>query len=108
MHFLTSHTQLLSADPGSLTCLAQAARVCRSASIGITEMGVDSGTDYVFIVTRAKPSCQVTKQRQDYSANFGGSQSAVTAVPCRRIAATPGGVTLKCSRQNVLLPARVS
>src|SRR5215469_10675255 len=79
-HFLTGHTQFLSANPGSLDCFVHAARECRPASIAITEMGVDSGTDDVFIITPAKP-CQVIEQRQDYSANFGGSQSPVSTVP---------------------------
>lgn len=107
-HLLSRDTQFLSAEPGSLACFVQAARNCRSASIAITEMGVDSGTDYVFILTPAKPSCAVTEQSQDYSANFGGSRSAVSTVPCRRIAVTLGGVTLSCRGQTVLLPARVS
>jgi len=41
--FLTSHTQLLRADPGALTCFVTAARECRSASLGVTELGVDTG-----------------------------------------------------------------
>src|SRR5260221_2446981 len=41
-HFLSSHTQLLRADPGALTCFVRAARECRSASIGVTELGVDT------------------------------------------------------------------
>jgi len=107
-HSLTGHTRILSADPGSLACFIRAARECRPASIAITEMGVDSGTDYVFVITPAKPPCQVTEQRQDYSANFGGSHGAVSTVPCRRVAVTPGGVTLSCRGQTKLLPARVS
>jgi hypothetical protein len=106
-HFLTSDTQLLRADPGALTCFVRAARECRSASLGVTEMGVDTGTDYVFIIEPGKATCQVTEQRQDYSANFGGSQGAVSTVPCRRAAVTGSGVALRCGGRAVLIPAKV-
>ena len=107
-HFLTSHTQLLRADPGALTCFVTAARECRSASLGVTELGVDTGTDYLFIIEPRKTSCQVTEQRQDYSANFGGSHDAVSTVPCRRTAVTPSGVALSCGGRDVLIPAQLS
>jgi hypothetical protein len=106
-HFLTSHTQLFRADPGALACFVQAARDCRPASIGVTELGEDSGVNYVFMITPAKPPCQVTEQRQDYSANFGGSHGPVSTLPCRRIAVTHIGVTLSCRGMDVLLPERV-
>jgi hypothetical protein len=106
-HFLTGHTQVFQAGPGSLTCFTRAARDCNPASIGINELGEDSGTDYVFIITPAKPSCQVTEQRQDYSANFGGSHGAVISQGCRRVAVTASGVTLSCRGRDVLVPARV-
>jgi hypothetical protein len=107
-HFLTSHTQLLRADPGALTCFIRAARECRPASLGVTETGVDTGTDYVFIIEPGTAPCQVTEQRQDYSANFGGSQGAVSTVPCRQTAVTPSGVALRCGSRDLLIPAKVS
>jgi hypothetical protein len=107
-HFLTSDTQVLRADPGALTCFVRAARECRSASLGVTELGVDTGTNYVFSIEPGGTSCQVTEERQDYSANFGGSQDAVSTVPCHRSAVTGTGVTLNCGGQDVLIPAQVS
>lgn len=107
-HFLTADTQFLRADHGALTCFVRAARDCRSASLGVTEMGVDSGTDYVFVIDPAAASCQVSEQRQDYSANFGGSQGTVSTVPCRRTAVTLSGVALSCGGRNVLIPAAAS
>jgi len=107
-HFLTSDTQVLRADPGALTCFVRAARECRSASLGVTELGVDTGTDYVFTISPGGTSCQVTEERQDYSANFGGSQDAVSTVPCRRTAVTGTGVALNCGGRDVLIPAKVS
>ena len=107
-HFLSSDTQLLGADPGSLTCFVRAARNCRSASLAVTAMGVDTGTDYVFIIEPGRTSCPVTEQSQDYSANFGGSQGPVSTVACRRTAVTRSGVALSCGGRDVLIPARVS
>jgi hypothetical protein len=107
-HFLTSRTELLGADPGALTCFVRAARECRSASLRVIEMGVDTGTDYVFSIGPGTASCQVTEQRQGYSANFGGSKDAVTTAPCRRIAVTGDGVTLSCGSRDILIPAKVS
>ncbi len=74
----------------------------------MTELGVDTGTDYVFIIEPGKASCQVTEQRQDYSANFGGSHDAVSTVPCRRTAMTRSGVGLSCGGRDVLIPAQLS
>jgi hypothetical protein len=106
-HFLTGNTQILSADRGALTCFLRAARDCKRASLGVTEMGVDTGTDYVFAITPGTSACQVTEQRQDYSANFGGSQSAISTVWCRTVAVTRTGVALSCRDRSVLIPARV-
>jgi len=103
--FLNSDTQLFRAAPGALTCFVKAARACKSASIEVTEMGVDTGTVYVFIIEPGQPSCRVLEQRQYYSANFG--HSAVSTLQCRRIAVTHRGVTLTCGRRVVLLPAKV-
>jgi len=107
-HFLTGDTKFLRADPGALTCFTRAARECRSASLAVTEMGVDTGTDYVFTIEPSGTSCQFTELRQDYSANFGGSQSAVSTMPCRRTAATRSGVAFSCGGRDVLIPANVS
>jgi len=107
-HFLTARTQILAADHGALTCFVRAARECRSASLGITEMGVDTGTDYVFSIEPGTTPCQVTQDSRSYSANFGGSQGAVITVRCHRTAVTRAGVMLSCRGRDVLIPARVS
>jgi hypothetical protein len=39
---------------------------------------------------------------------LGGSQGAVSTVPCRRTAVTDRGVALSCGGQDVLIPAKVS
>jgi hypothetical protein len=107
-HFLTRNTQILRADRGALTCFVTAARECRSASLGVTEMDIDTGTDFVFVVESGTKTCQVTEQRQDYSANFGGSQDAVSTVSCYTTAVTSTGVALSCRGRNLLIPATVS
>jgi hypothetical protein len=107
-HFLTADTHVLSARRGALACFIKAARACRSASIGVTAMGVDTGTSYVFRIEPGATSCRVAELRQDYSANFGGSKGAVISVPCRLTAVTGRGVTLRCAGHRVLIPARVS
>jgi len=107
-HFLTSDTHVLSARPGALACFIKAARACRSASVGVTEMGVDTGTSYVFRLEPGRTSCRVIELRQDYSANFGGSTGAVISVPCHLTAVTGRGVMLRCAGHRVLIPAKVS
>jgi len=47
---------------------------------------VDVGTTYVFLRT---PSGQSLQLSQDYSANFGGSKSAVTQFACGSFASDP-------------------
>jgi hypothetical protein len=71
-------------------------------------MGVDAGTEYVFSIEPSGSSCHVTEWRQDYSANFGGSQSEIATAPCRRTAVTSKAVLLTCSGRDVLIPANVS
>lgn len=107
-HHLDGGTQLLGADPGALTCFSTAARGCRPASIEVTEMGVDTGTYYVFTIEPGGTACQVTELSQDYSANFGGSAGPVSAISCRRTAVSRRGVALRCGGQDVLIPAQVS
>ena len=107
-HFLTGRTQVLAADPGALTCFVRAAKECRSASLGVTEMGVDTGTNYVLTIKPGTTPCQVTEDSRAYSANFGGSQGALSTVRCYRTAVTLAGVRLSCRGRDVLIPARVS
>jgi hypothetical protein len=106
-HFLAGDTKILRADRGALACFLTAAMQCKRASLGLTEMGVDTGTDYVFAIAPGDAPCQVTEERQDYSANFGGSQSAISTVPCRTVAVTSTGVALSCRGRSVLIPANV-
>lgn len=107
-HQLYSGTQSLSADPGALRCFGAAARACRTASIEVVEMGVDSGTDHVFTIGPDGAACQAAEWSQDYSANFGGSTGPVTSTSCRLSAVTSRGVTLNCGASDVLVPATVS
>lgn len=106
-HFLDGSTHALSADPGALTCFTIAARACKAASIGITEMGTDTGTDFVFSIDPGGTTCRVTELSQDYSANFGGSAGPVLITSCRRTAVTGQGVTLGCDGQDMLIPSMV-
>jgi hypothetical protein len=107
-HGVDGDTQLLSADPGALSCFSAAARVCKPGSIEVTEMGVDTGTDYVFTIEPGGTTCRVTEVSQAYSANFGGSHGQARTTPCRRTAVTGTGVTLSCDGRDVFIPARVS
>jgi hypothetical protein len=107
-HFLTADTHMLAARSGALPCFIKAARECRSASLRVTEMGVDTGTVYVFTLKPGRTSCHVTELRQDYSANFGGSKGAVISVPCHLTAVTRRGAMLRCAGQRVLIPGTVS
>ena len=107
-HSLDGSTRALSADPGALACFAAAARKCKTAGIAITEMGTDTGTDFVFSIGPGGTTCQVTELSQNYNANFGGSAGPVTAVPCRLSAVSGEGVTLGCGGQDVLIPSAVS
>jgi hypothetical protein len=107
-HRLYSGTQSFRADPGALHCFGAAARTCRTASIEVVEMGVDTGTDYVFAIGPDGAACQATEWHQDYSANFGGWTGPVTSSSCRLSAVTSRGVTLNCWARDALVPATVS
>lgn len=107
-HLVDGRTQLLSADPGALTCFSAAARVCRSASIRVDAWGTDTSSSYVFTIEPGGAACQVTELSQDHWANFGGGRSRVSARPCRRTAVTGRGVSLRCDGQDLLIPANVS
>ncbi len=107
-HSLSATTRLLSADKGALTCFGNAARRCTAASLAVTEMGTDIGTDYVFTVEPGGKTCQVTELSQGYGVNFGGSAGPVVSTRCR-LAGGPGAdVALNCAGQDVLIPATVT
>jgi hypothetical protein len=107
-HGLSGRTQVLSADKGALTCFAAAVRHCASASIAITEMGVDTGTNRVFAVGHGTTPCRVTELSQYYSANGGGTNGPVTTASCRPASVTGAGVMLRCGTQDLLVPASVT
>jgi len=107
-HALDAVTQLLDAEKGALSCFETAMRHCQAASLAITEMGVDTGTGYVFAIKPGGTGCPVTELSQSYSANFGGSQGTITATQCRLAEVTGAGVTLSCAGQDVLIPATVT
>jgi len=107
-HQLSGATQFFQADKGALSCFAAAARQCQSASIAITEMGVDTGTEHVFAVAPGKASCAATEWSQGYSANFGGSkQFKVVVTQCSAVT-KPDGVMLGCGGQDILIPVTVT
>jgi hypothetical protein len=107
-HQLSGATQFYQADKGALGCFAAATRQCKTGSIAITEMGTDTGTNYVFAVVPGKSPCQVTESSQDYSANVGGSQQFKVAVTQCSAAARPDGVLLGCGGQDLLIPLTVT
>jgi hypothetical protein len=107
-HSLDASTHALGADPGALTCFTAAARNCRAASIEMTEMGVDAGTNFVFSIDPGGKACQVTELSQGYSANFGGSAGPVITASCQLAAVGGNGVTLGCGGQDVLIPSTES
>ena len=111
-HGVTASTQVLSLQPAdSLRCFTAAARHCTRASLRVTDMGVDAGTDDVFTITPAAgapSSCAVTEASQVYSANFGGSTSPVQTTHCTVTAVASKGVTLSCAGQPILIPATVT
>lgn len=107
-HELSSTTRFFRADKGTLSCFATAVRQCHSASIAITEMGVDTGTRYVFAVVPGKAPCQATEWSQAYSASFGGSKKfKVVVMPCSAAVGTDG-VLLGCGSQHLLIPVTVT
>jgi hypothetical protein len=110
-HGLNSDTQMLSSDKGALTCFQKAAKTCTAASLGVTVMGVDTGTSDVLAIDPAGTSgsrCQVTWWHQAYSANNGGSAGKVGSTPCQLGTVTSAGVTLSCAGRTLLIPAVVA
>jgi hypothetical protein len=107
-HDLGATTRILSAGKGTLNCFHAAARDCKTASIGVTEMGVDTGVNHVFAIEPGGKGCAVTELTQQYSANFGGSHGKVVSAPCSVAAVSGGGVTLACAGAKLLIPATVT
>jgi hypothetical protein len=111
-HGVTASTQVLGLQPASsLRCFTAAARHCTHASLLVTDMGTDTGTDDLFTITTAAgaPStCAVTEASQGYSANFGGSTSPVQTTHCTIATVARQGVTLSCAGQPILIPAAVT
>jgi hypothetical protein len=107
-HKLSSTTRFFRAGKGTLSCFATAVRQCQSASIAVTEMGVDTGTRYVFAVVPGKAPCQATEWSQAYSASFGGSRKFKVVVTACSAAAGTDGVLLGCGGRHLLIPVTVT
>jgi hypothetical protein len=105
---LGAGTRVLEADHGALNCFSAAARTCKAATLDVRETGVDTGTDHVFSIEPGKTPCQVTETSQAYSANFGGSHSAVSTTHCRLAAVTVTGVELSCDGGDEQIPVSAS
>lgn len=107
-HQLGASTRVLEADHGALDCFTAAARACKAATLEVREMGVDTGTTYVFSIRPGGAACQVTETSQAYSANFGGWEGPVSTTQCRLTAVTLAGVELNCDGGDEQIPAAVS
>jgi hypothetical protein len=119
-HDVSASTRLLRADRGALTCFTTAARACKAASLDVTQMGVDTGTDWVFaIASGGTPGrCTVIAYSQHYSATgigglftqapSGNWVQAVKTANCQETAVTSAGVTLNCQGQAIEIPATVN
>ena len=99
---------MLSAGKGTLSCFETAVRHCRTASLAVTEMGVDTGTSYVFAIAPGGTGCPVTELSQAYSANFGGTHGAVATVRCQVAGVTGGRRDAGLRGHRVLVPAQVT
>ena len=104
-HLLSADSQLVSASRGALTCFDAAARNCRAASIQVTQLGVDTGTQYVFAVEPGRSPCRLIEYSQSWSAGVGGRKGPVRTTDCRQLALTRSGVALRCAGQDYLIPA---
>jgi len=106
-HGLDSRTQVLSADPGALACFHAAAQGCRAASIDVGDMGVDTSTEHVFVITPGGRPCQVTEFSQFSIFTGQIHRNPVSSTRCRIAAVAAQGVRLSCSGQSLLIPVRV-
>ena len=107
-HGLSATTEMLSADRGALACFHAAAKNCKAASLKVTQMGVDAGTDNVFAIKPGSRPCEVTEFSQFYIVTGDVHRNSVTSTTCHVAAATARGVTLSCGRQQLLVPVTVS
>jgi len=88
---------------------AAASRECKAASLRVGEVGVDSGTSYVFVIGSGRPSCPVTELSQVYGWTGGNlSTGQANSISCRLTSVTGTGVMLGCGRHSVLIPSAVA
>src|SRR5215472_5306605 len=109
-HDLGCVTQILSeSDAGALGCFSAAARGCKAASIGLTEMGIDSGASYVFAIRPGGSPCQMTELSQSCGWTVGSLTSGPAAPSCppaapvspsSRAGACRGCVLPRCGRSD--------
>ena len=107
-HSLSAVTQVLDTGKSALNCFETAVRHCRAASLGITEMGTDTGTSHVFTIQPGGTGCPVSELSQGYGDNFGGSHGTITTTQCRLAKVSGAGVMLGCAGQDVLIPDTVT
>jgi hypothetical protein len=105
----SAQTRLISGDSRAPGCFLLSARTCAAAGIRLHAQGVDSSTDYVWIISPGgkRGACQVTQYSQD-SGPFG--YGTVRTGHCQEAAVSGKGVTLACPglAEAVLIPATVA
>lgn len=66
-------------------CFWQAYQQCRTATLQVTDMGVDAGATQMLVVTKQQNGCVVVDSSQNYNVNFGGSHFPVTTSTCSKL-----------------------
>jgi hypothetical protein len=109
-HGLSASTQVLLATKGVLSCFSAAAAACKPASIHMTVMGVDAGTNVVFTIDAGgKPaSCAVTETSQFYMVPTPPKKEPVQVTHATVITVTSKGVLLSSEGQRILIPSAVT
>lgn len=79
--------------PGALACFRHAAESCQSASLLVTEAGVDTGTNDVIALRRTHGTCTARVTEQTYMLTDWGP---VHHFDCGRVAVDDSGETVPC------------
>lgn len=81
-------------------CFWQAYQQCQTASMHVTFMGVDAGTQHVFTLQKQQNGCQVVDTSQFYNVNFGGSHSKPETNVCASLTRTQSALHFSQCGQN--------
>lgn len=74
---------------------------CKPATLAVTDMGVDTGVNHLFVIEPQQQGCSVSDTSQNYSANGGGWRGSPTTAVCSTVTRQQDVLRFSCGTNEM-------